>query len=306
MLVKHAPKFVVFALILVISLPLAAQPTALRNAKPAPAAATPAAANQLDNEAVAKTREQLFELLRNNPRITEILARDPQLLADRDFVTRQNPQLAQFLEQHPEVARNPEFYLFSRVGGLRYEYARGENEVESSRERTFRYVFNEVGPAILFMLVLGAALWLFSTLLENLRWKRTFKVQTELYNKMLDKFSSNEELLAYVRSDAGKRFLESAMLPIHQEHARSGMSLARVLIPLQLGTVLSLVGLGFTYLRSEFRDFGVLSVFGTLSLSLGIGFIISALLAWGIAVHLGIMPQRADADSGKGASVTAL
>ncbi len=299
----------IFVLLFALAVPLAAQQpapnAAFQTRKNAPAAAQ-AVPQAIDDESIGRVRREMFDLMRSNPRVVEILRRDPSLLGDQAFIERNNPQLAQFLGQHPEVMRNPEFYLFSRAGGVGTDEAPWTTETE--RERVTMRLLNEVGPFFVLLAFLSAGFVLLRVLLENLRWKRTFKVQTDLHNKMLDKFSSNEELLAYVRSDAGKRFLESAILPINAEGpSRSGMSIARILIPLQVGVVLTLVGFGFQNLRSEFHDYGVVTVLGTLTLSLGIGFIISALLAWGIAIYMGLIPKRQEPEqNGKGASISAL
>src|SRR3954447_3822652 len=56
---------------------------------------------------LAATQEELIKLLRLSPTMTEVVSRDPSLLSDQEYVGRNNPQLAQFLQIHPEVARNP-------------------------------------------------------------------------------------------------------------------------------------------------------------------------------------------------------
>jgi hypothetical protein len=58
---------------------------------------------------------------------------------------------------------------------------------------------------ILFALF-GFVAWLVFT---TIRRYKTAKLQTEMHTKLLEKFGSGQELLAYVQSDAGKRFLES-------------------------------------------------------------------------------------------------
>jgi len=60
-------------------------------------------------------QDQLIKLLRLSPTLTTVVARDPTLLADKDYVARNNPELAKFLVAHPEVVRNPDFYLFSHL-----------------------------------------------------------------------------------------------------------------------------------------------------------------------------------------------
>lgn len=88
--------------------PAAAQrPTA-----PAQAAAP---AGPVSDRDLANTQGELIKLLRLSPTLTTVVAHDPSLLANQDYVSRNNPQLAQFLAAHPEVARNPEFYLFTHV-----------------------------------------------------------------------------------------------------------------------------------------------------------------------------------------------
>src|SRR5450631_397705 len=67
---------------------------------------------------LAETREQLMKLLRMSPTLTTVVARDPSLLSDQEYVRRNNPELAQFLVEHPDVASNPDFYLFADLNGV--------------------------------------------------------------------------------------------------------------------------------------------------------------------------------------------
>src|SRR5205809_7979083 len=88
-------------------------------------------------------------------------------------------------------------------------------------------------------------LWLIKTLVEHRRWARLSKIQTEVHNKVLDRMQSNEDLLAYIQTPAGKRFLESA--PIQVESPRSiGAPFGRILWSAQAGAVLTVLGLGIT------------------------------------------------------------
>src|SRR4029079_3383829 len=67
----------------------------------------------------------------------------------------------------------------------------------------------------------GGILWLIRTMVEYRRWSRVTKVQTQVHAKLRARFQSNQELLAYIETPAGRRFLESA--PIQVESPR-GMS----------------------------------------------------------------------------------
>jgi hypothetical protein len=85
-----------------LALPQQSRPVTAPSAKP----------SATGDEELSATRDQLFQLLRLSPKLTSVVARDPSLLANQDYVTHNNPELAQFLQQHPEIARNPEFRLF--------------------------------------------------------------------------------------------------------------------------------------------------------------------------------------------------
>ena len=92
------------------------QQSAPVRAKASTAATVPAASSDANSTA---TQDQLIKLLRLSPTLTTVVARDPSLLADKDYVGRNNPELAKFLVAHPEVVRNPDFYLFSHLPGSR-------------------------------------------------------------------------------------------------------------------------------------------------------------------------------------------
>ena len=88
------------------------------HAQTTPAAKAQAAtATPISDDELSSTQDQLIQLLRTSPKLTTVVARDPSLLSDQEYVNRNNPQLAQFLIQHPDIARNPEYYLFTRLEG---------------------------------------------------------------------------------------------------------------------------------------------------------------------------------------------
>jgi hypothetical protein len=274
-----------------------------------------ASSSAATEQEVAATRLQLYKLLRMSPKLTTVVARDPSLLADREYVDRNNPELGQFLQDHPEVARNPEFYLFANPGNengenqeldsgrreLLFEHAvwpeLSERERQVIREQSWRRSRGDTSDLLAFaafIFVLGALLWLTRVWVQNRRWGKIFKVQTDTYGKLLEKFSTstNEELLAYVRSDTGKRFLESASLPINPDPSpQMGGLWSRVMGSLQLGIVLTPVGIGLLSLRNRLEDPVPLLVFGTLGLALGIGFIISAGFSFALGRHLKLLPK---------------
>ncbi len=256
-------------------------------------------------------QEELIRLLRLSPTLTTVVEHDPSLLSNQEYVRKNNPQLAQYLESHPEIGLNPDFYLFSHLkqndGGPDQALERAVWPQYSEPRRdpsTMELLLNDVGPFVVFVSVLSAILWLLRQFLENRRWGRIFKLQMEVHNKLIDKFSASQELLTYMDTDAGKRFLEAAPLPVNfeQEERMPGM-VARVLTPLQIGIVLTLLGIGFILLRHVRMDMNVpMLVLGTVVLMPGIGFILSAGITWVLAGRLGLMPGASDSSRRQHAS----
>jgi hypothetical protein len=259
------------------------------------------------NEALAATREELFNLLKISPKLTGVVAHDPSLLANQEYVERNNPELAKFLQNHPEVARNPEFYLFANLDvpgrqsrRLHVDDERVFLEVRDPNHEMARDFLRDIVPFMVFALILAGVLWVLRVLLENRRWSRLFKAQNDIHNKLLDRFGGSEEFLSYVRGDAGKRFFESLAIP--PEAPFAGNPLGRILLPLQVGVVLTLGGIGLMWVRGSVPPEAAspLLVFGTLALTLGIGFVISAGLSLLLARHFGLLPQKSTAAELKG------
>jgi len=262
----------------------------------------PVASNapQMSEKDLAVLQDQLLQILRVSPTLAEVVARDPSLLSNAEYVNRNNPELGRFLQAHPEIARNPDFYLFNNL--------HGENQPPSQvLERKLwpetsdhassgidRELISDGIPFLVFLCILSALLWLTHVLLENRRWGRIFKLQTDVHGRLIERFGTSQEVLTYMATDAGKRFLEATPIAVGFETQQPVPSpVARVLTPLQIGVVMTLLGLGLLYLRHSIPDGGgALLVVGTVVLMPGLGFIISAGITWVLARHLGLMPDR--------------
>ncbi|HKD49287.1 MAG TPA: hypothetical protein VKB90_00720 [Candidatus Acidoferrum sp.] len=266
---------------------------------PAQKKASPAALPQeTKNEDIKAVRSQLLELLRLSPKLTMAISDDPTLLTDEPYVSRNNPQLIEFLHDHPEVARNPEFYLFfpnkfpARIGRQRFEATvwpelQGFGPPNSGENLVRTFIF------LVIISVLVAFLWIFRNVLENIRWNKLFRMQNDLYTKLLEKYATNEELLASLRTSTGKPFFDLSAI----EPRSSPMT--RVFLPLQFGIVLAFVGGTLLFLRNSApteNDVRHLVVLGALAFTLGVGFVVSAAASYLLARHLGLLPQPTKPD----------
>jgi hypothetical protein len=148
------------------------------------------------------------------------------------------------------------------------------------------------GISIFFVfltIALGLA-WTLKYLIGHRRWIRTAKVQTEMHSRLLERFSSNEELLAYVQSPAGARFLQA--LPAVPENGHStGAPISRILWSVQAGLVLASAGIGLLFIKRHVMDDVAQMMFamGTLGVSIGIGFALAAVASYLISQRLGLL-----------------
>ena len=281
-----------------------------RSAAPSRPASPPALAAPeapLSDHDFIEIQTQLLHLLRMSPTLTTVVAHDPSLLSNQEYVTRNNPQLAQFLLLHPEVARNPDYFLFTRA---QHEDGRPNEELEravwpeqippelSAWDGASR-VLEPTLALLAFACFLGAVVWLMRQFLENRRWGRIFKLQSEVHGRLIEKFASTQELSSYMGTEAGKRFLEAAPIPVGIEpEQRVPNAIARVLTPLQIGVVMVLLGIGFFLLRHVRREmYEPMLVLGTIALMPGLGFIISAGITWALGHRLGLIPEGPAAHS---------
>jgi hypothetical protein len=292
---RFIPRLIRSAIISLV-LPAALAP-ALASAQTQPVHPAPPAAPISDKD-FRTTQDELLRLLRLSPTLTTVVSHDPSLLSNQDYVSHNNPQLAAFLTAHPEVARNPDFYLFTHAhhedGSPNEELQRAVwPEYTQSRHSDPLDIIGPIAGLLAFACFLGSLIWIIRQALENHRWSRMFKLQSEVHGRLIDKFSSSQELAQYMETEAGKRFLEAAPISAGvepQQHVPNAV--ARVLTPLQIGIVLVLLGIGLLLIRHISADTEIpMLIFGTVALMPGLGFIISAGVTWVLAARLGLMPE---------------
>jgi hypothetical protein len=221
-------------------------------------------------------RSQFSSVLRRLPSdIPHVLALDPSLLSNDTYVAGY-PQLAQFVAAHPEVRRNARFYL-------------GEFQPYQRRTQTDDII---EAISVLLGLTIGALTlaWLVRTIIEQRRWNRLSRTQTEVHNKILDRFSTSAELLEYVRSSAGAKFLESAPIPVSTGRAVQAGPSGRIMSSIQLGIIVvtGAIGALLVSYRLDADAARALFAFGAIALCIGGGFIISAAVSVVVSKRLGL------------------
>ena len=149
------------------------------------------------------------------PRLGEVLKLDPSLLSNEGYLAPY-PEIRTYLQRHPEIVRDPGYFL-GNVSSELEELKRRANEAELSaryRERSVaENVLNTLIPITIFFAVIGILGWGIRRLQEHRQWLRVWRTQSEAHSKLMDRMTSNEDMLAYLNTPAGKRFFESSWMP---------------------------------------------------------------------------------------------
>ena len=250
----------------------------------------PAPAEAADNpEALAYsqsadfTRNRLQQLLYQlPPNVRSVLQYDPSLLERPDYLNPY-PTLQAFLKEHPEIARNPSYF-----------FGQPDNQRRPNPTDALAAILAGTGLFIFFMTLLITVGSMGQQVVAYRRWVRQTRMQIDVHTKILDRMQSNEDLLAYVQTPAGRTFLEFAPAGPAPETRVSSAPFGRILWSVQAGVVLASLGIGLRYAQGHVPEEIVpaFTVLGVIVMSLGLGAVVSAVVAYVLSSRLGLLPSR--------------
>jgi hypothetical protein len=249
-----------------------------------------------------RTRGELSELLQHYPpSLRGALALDPSLLGNQSYL-EPYPAVLGYLDKHPEIARNPSYYLGDGSG------SRPPSDRESRLLSMWEEAAGMVAALIGFSVAIGVLVWLTRTIIDYRRWNRLAKVQTDVHTKILDRFTANDDLLAYIQSPAGSKFLESSPIKLDAGPRSVGAPLARILWSVQGGLVLLAGGIGLLVVSGRVANdvSQGIQALGVLGIALGLGFVISAIISFVISRKLGLIEPPPQAPHPEQSSVEGL
>jgi len=252
-----------------------------------PATTTAPAPPIVEAQPRQQVREQFVRLLNQHPpEVAAIVTIDPTMLSNEPFLARY-PELAQFVAAHPEVRGNPHYYVQDLY-----------NPLQRRSRSSFQEAADAIGIAFVMLLIAFVLTWLVRTLIEQRRWSRLSRTQAEVHSKILDRFGSTEELLAYIKTPAGSKFLESAPIPLYVESAGPRAPMPRVLWSIQIGLIVAAAGLGMLLVSGRFDRDAAQGFFamGTIAACIGGGFILSAIVSMILSRRLGAKPLGDEAE----------
>jgi hypothetical protein len=133
--------------------------------------------------------------------------------------------------------------------------------------------------------IFGTFAWVVYTISINIRKAHATRAVADLNSKLLDKCAASQDLVAYLESGPGQKFLESA-------GTEGSQPWSRILGAMQAGFVLSLVGIAELIVRNseqnpDTADFLLIS--GAIALAIGVGFLISAATSFALSRSWGLL-----------------
>jgi hypothetical protein len=143
--------------------------------------------------------------------------------------------------------------------------------------------------ALIVGIIFGTFGWVVYTIATNIRKAHGARAVANLHSKLLDKCAASQDLVTYLESNSGQKFLESA-------GGEAPQAWSRILNATQAGFVLSLVGTAELIVRNIEHDFDTadfLLISGAIALAIGIGFLISAITSFALSRSWGLLtPSR--------------
>jgi hypothetical protein len=215
------------------------------------------------------------------PSLRQVLQLDPTLVSNVNYLATY-PAVAAYMTQHPEIAHNSAYFIGSRN--------------ENYNPRIIDRIGNVIEPlavGAVFIVLICTLGWIIKGIMQHRRMVRASKLQTDMQNKLLERFTSNDEMLAFIQTSAGQRFLESASVVTEPGPRPLSAPVGRMLWSIQLGIVILVAGAGLeivSYKLSEYQDVvTAFQVAGGIVIALGFGFILSALGSYLLSRRLGLL-----------------
>ena len=146
-------------------------------------------------------------------------------------------------------------------------------------------------PAMFFSIA-----WVVWIVTSSRRRSRIAEIQRDIHAKLFEKFGSSQELIEYLKTEAGSRFLDSATI-------EQTKPFGRVLGSIQAGLILLLLGVAMFFVRLTMPSVGwnpvdqAQTAHGFLAVSflllaLGIGFLASAAASYRLSKNWGLFDRE--------------
>jgi hypothetical protein len=146
-------------------------------------------------------------------------------------------------------------------------------------------------PVLICLVIFATIGWVVYVIADAYRRRQRLKVVADIHTRVLDRMGSATEFGTFLQTDGGKQFLESLTM----ERTHPAEKVARAM---QTGIVLTAVGIGLIMVRPvvDLEAEGGFTVLSALILSLGVGFLLSAVASWMLGRTFGLFTKSVPMD----------
>ena len=143
-------------------------------------------------------------------------------------------------------------------------------------------VFGVVGVTGLVVLLIGFSAWIVSR-----RRQEQARAQFDIQRRMLEKFESASEFVAFLNSESGRKFLDTVSI---ETVSQAG----RIFGSIQKGAIFTLMGIvGLCIVAYDIDDLIPLAVPSGIALATGLGYLVSAFASYRLSKQWGLLPPSA-------------
>lgn len=150
-------------------------------------------------------------------------------------------------------------------------------------------IINGVTALVFGVVIIICVTWVIVTVVTALKGRANTRTRAEIYNRLVDKFGTAPEFIAFLQSNAGLKFIE-------ENTVQTTEPLGKILVSMSVGIVLALLGAGLLITGNIFGGslggdlYIVLTVGGVAGLMVGSGLLIAAAVSHRLCKVWGVLP----------------
>lgn len=143
--------------------------------------------------------------------------------------------------------------------------------------------------AVFGVVLIICVAWIIINITRTLKQRANTRTRADIYNRLIDKFGTAPEFITFLQSDAGLRFIE-------ENTVEPASPVGRILTSMQIGIVLSLLGLGLLFIAGTEGSVGhdfyiIVTMIGIVGLMIGVGLLASAYVSQRLCKSWGILSK---------------
>lgn len=163
-------------------------------------------------------------------------------------------------------------------------------------DQMLHHFMQDLFPIIIMPVMIVAMAWVIGAIIGAFKHRAQLRAQSELHNKLLDKFGSAQEFTTCIQSEGGRTFFDRLTTePV--------TPLTGIINSIKIGVILSLLGLGIFATRDVFGTSdskNIMLIVSTVAFTVGVGFLVSSVISYRLAKVWGLISpvnQRVKTDS---------